>query len=404
MAYKCYVAGVPTTNQTFFDAVVAGFTYFGFTLHDNISTTRKVYKSDGENHDRIPCYIEITLSAATVVFNCFCYWNASTHVGTVPGTNASYNILNYTANYPITFYGDRDFTVIYSTASTTTYYLRFQAFAHIQRYDNNTVVLASNATSGTNKILTVSGSLGNFLVGREYVIRGMDYEGRDAVYVSAITTASGGGGTLTVSNLPRNYNAGAIIGHTPTTFMQYTATNWRPESTYSLVGTATFNENTVTQPLQPIADADPDVSTNRYILQPWFLRESTDRTPIGYLTSSGVAYPPIAGATVAYDKLSLFTIGNYESGSSTNASTSTSLNDTSKAWTTNQHAGKIFVFTNAASGYGEGQTRIISSNTSNTLSWTTPLHTIPVSGNEYRIYDGEVWRCIYDIACKEMIP
>ena len=211
-----------------------------------------------------------------------------------------------------------------------------------------------------------------------------------------------------MTNLPRNYDAGAIIGHTPYVFTYYqsSSNDFRSLCDYhtSSTGlTSCINVN-ISSVLLPVASVDPDARINRHILQPTFFTEVASialNTPIGYLTSSGIGRAPTNGM-VTYSANILYTTGSFESGSSTSSSTATTLNDSSKAWGTDEHAGKIFIYT-SGSTTGEGQTRVIDHNDATNLYWNTPLYEVPQLSHEYRIYTGEVWRRIYQYACRELI-
>ena len=79
-------------------------------------------------------------------------------------------------------------------------------------------------------------------------------------------------------------------------------------------------------------------------------------------------------------------------GTATGVQSSTTLQDTSKTWTVNQYAGAQITLT---SGTGAPQTRIISSNTANTLTVSTAWTTTPVSGSTvysvaYNVPEGVV--------------
>jgi hypothetical protein len=89
--------------------------------------------------------------------------------------------------------------------------------------------------------------------------------------------------------------------------------------------------------------------------------------------SSGLtnwATTPVAGSTV----YSLIT----PAGTATGVQSSTTLQDTSKTWTVNQYAGAQITLTG---GTGAPQTRIIASNTADTLTVSSAWTTTPVSGS-----------------------
>lgn len=412
MAYNCWYSGSNIADYDgMLDTVVSGFEACGWDLHDAFTGTYKtrVVKCQGEGDYHRPAYIEFWhQNTWNVYFRPWMFWNASTHTGVVQGYySASYSYLNFTVGHPLICYGDRDWIVLHSISASPTWYIRQKQYGFIKRYDDNLVTLTQNATSGNNKVLTVSGSLGKFVDVRYYKIVGDETEGRDTIYVNSIT-GSTVTGTLAITNLPRDYDAGAIIGHTPYVFtsFQENSNGFRTLCDYhttsaGLTNTTNLNVSSV---LLTVGGVDPDGRTNRHILQPTFLTEIASvalNTPIGYLTSSGIGRAPTTGMA-AYSANVLYTTGSFESGSSTGSSTATMLNDSSKAWTTNEHAGKVFVYT-SGSTTGEGQTRVIASNDATNLYWNTPLYETPQLSHEYRIYTGEVWRRVYQYACRELI-
>jgi hypothetical protein len=82
-------------------------------------------------------------------------------------------------------------------------------------------------------------------------------------------------------------------------------------------------------------------------------------------------------------------IGHYNNneGSSSGSNTSTTLNDTTQSWTTDEWSGKCVIITG---GTGSGQFRSISSNTSTALTISDAWVTTPDATSEYIICD-EGW-------------
>ena len=67
----------------------------GWTLHDDQSgSSYQVWKSNGENADRIYEYIKIDyITANRMTFTAYGYWNASTHTGS--NAEAVFGIFNH---------------------------------------------------------------------------------------------------------------------------------------------------------------------------------------------------------------------------------------------------------------------------------------------------------------------
>jgi len=67
MAYYCLQATC-TSAADLLSNLETALVAFGWTLHDNVSATQKVYKSNGEGADQPYGYIEIYTDASNVRF------------------------------------------------------------------------------------------------------------------------------------------------------------------------------------------------------------------------------------------------------------------------------------------------------------------------------------------------
>ncbi len=100
-----------------------------------------------------------------------------------------------------------------------------------------------------------------------------------------------------------------------------------------------------------------------------------------------------AGATIFGVADNAFLSG----GTLTGSPTTTVLQVTGASWTTDQHAGKGFVITASGTSANVGASRLILSNTSNTLTLASALPTTPSSGdtvnigNGYAAVTGQAW-------------
>jgi hypothetical protein len=92
---------------------------------------------------------------------------------------------------------------------------------------------------------------------------------------------------------------------------------------------------------------------------------------------SAIPYRSYLGA-VPYAYAANPTLWNTGTGVATGAQTSTTLQDTTKAWTVNQYAGATVVIT---SGTGSSQTRTVLSNTATALTVSAAWTTTPVAGS-----------------------
>lgn len=74
-----------------------------------------------------------------------------------------------------------------------------------------------------------------------------------------------------------------------------------------------------------------------------------------------------------------------ESGTATGTHSTTTLQDTTKTWSSNQFVGYILKITG---GTGSGQWREIASNTANTLTVTSAFHVTPDNTSAYALYEN----------------
>ena len=183
----------------------------------------RVYSSDGETTKPTQYVMIGRLQATYITAKAYYKWDASTHIGY--GTGSSYPgwlTINETGFY-LWVYGNKDWVTCVTKVGTTYYY---HMFGWSIPYWTVQTTLTDDATSGSNVVLNVDDS-SDFVVGKKYQIWGIANEGRDTLTVTAK-----GAGTITVSNLPRNYGTGAIFGMLPSTFGHgygnYTSMQWVP--------------------------------------------------------------------------------------------------------------------------------------------------------------------------------
>ncbi len=412
MAYNCSYTHNYSDAADFFTAVGSGIEACGWELHDTVSATVKVYRTNGEDNQFAYGYFHITQGSTYLTLRCYQYWDEASNTGRCEGYyNATYNRLYWTVNTPLMVYGDRNHLVIFSSGYTTNY-SKTRRVGHIPYiYDTTTGILAVNATSGSDVTLTVSGI--DYVEDSNYMITGEGLsEGRDRIKVKqGGITISGTITYMTIDNLPRNYDAGAIIAVQPNTFgtHAYNSPSNRhfPVCNNDCVGTAiapgNYNQSGYdATTFLTVSYCDPDVISNRWILQPvkWAGNLTLDYEPIGYGIGDNILYAPVTGHSSTYLN-DMYAIGSYETCTATeDAATPNEIKDDTKSWTTNEHVGKICLI---AEGTSLGQSRVIQSNTSDTLYFAVAWYEDPDTDDIFRIVDGEVWRILDFIACKEVI-
>lgn len=371
MAYVYVVAKAVANRTAGLTEIYNALASMGWTLHDNQDGSGyRVYKSAGENNDRITEYIRIQTSTANQIrVEPYYTWDAVTHTG--QGQNTSVSSVNTSeTGFTIWVYGNKNLVFIQTKVSTTYY---FMGFGHLnKRFWTTQTKLTGNAVQGANAVLNVESTSG-FKVGANYQILGANNEGRDTIQVNAILSAT----SLQIANLPRGYSTGSIIGQAPSTFGGYNGTSWLPTCPNNAVGL----NNTATilslMDLFTTTAIDPDVrGEDQHVLMPFMFRE----------TDSIFAYHTefLYNSPVSTTVEDTFDVGRQDSGTSTGSNTSTTLRDTGKNWTVNAFVDKVVIIT---AGTGAGQIRKISSNTATELTISAAWTTTPDGTSQYVIAD-----------------
>jgi len=383
MAYKNTVALYCANRATGLTELWSKIEAMGWVLHDDQSASSyKVYKSNGENSDRITEYVKIDwITANAITVRAYYFWDATTHAG-VGASSASGNVTTSETGFYLWIAGNKDLVAITTKVSTTYYYT---GFGHMPKrfWTSCLATTQNNETSGSNVVVEVNNTI-NFRKGMYYQIVGANGEGRDRVQVVDINPNV----SLTIASLPRNYNAGALIGNTPSTFGNFytTYSDFRPTCPYNASGTSTASGNLATDiPLTSSWIAPDNRQENAYIIQPIIFGANND---VFAYTEDYFAIAPTIGLAVE-DILGSSADGStIDDGTSSGSNTSTTLNDTTKAWTTNQWTGKVVLI---KAGVGAGQIRKIASNTATQLTITEAWATNPDATSTYAIRD-EGWR------------
>jgi len=212
MAYTYRVAKPYNNRADFLADIWTDLESMGWSLHDDQSgSSYRVYKSNGENSDRIYEYAKIDYATAnTIKIYAYAWWNNSTHAG----SSAAYDYTSLTTSetgFTGWIYGSKNFVALMTKIGSTYYRTGFGHFD--TKFLTVETDLTAQATSGAHKSLTVTSTTG-FIVGAYYQILGSQGEGRDKLQIESITDST----HLVVVNLPRTYNTGARIGQIPSTF------------------------------------------------------------------------------------------------------------------------------------------------------------------------------------------
>jgi hypothetical protein len=374
------------------------------TGNHTIKEAFRIYKSNGENSDRPYECVQIhSYTANSIYFWPMYGWNSTTkaYLGRTY-TSCTPDLATSESGFYLWVYGNKNLVYI-GTKIVSTYDKAI--FGHMNKTLVSVVTTTSGAiTTGTGVPVTV-GSTTGFDITTNYEIVGINNEGRDTITLNSIDSST----QFTITSLPRNYDAGAFIGVCPSLFGGLNGgntVNWYFTCPFGSVGTSDSNGSSW-GPLTWVKTAtgvDPDYRTNKYLLQPMILGYANESSTSN--VSAGHPYNDeylLLSSDVGLTQEDTFSVGVLTTGTSTGSNDSTTLNDTSKSWTTNFYAGKVVVIT---AGAGVGQIKKIVSNTATALTlasgWT--FEVVPTTST-YLVCD-EAYRYLNttsgpSMACRE---
>lgn len=399
MAWKAYEF-IHTNRASVWAAIQAFLVEVGWELHDNISATVKVYKSNGESGTEPYGYIWIDAGTSNYIeFRAYQYWNETAHTGVRPMyayNNASYSRISYFADASslykkCLFCGDKSFVtlVTYADYNGIGQIGQGVSFGHVQyRFDTTLVNVDGTAgTAGTLSVATTSG-LG---AGRYAQILGTDGN-CDLIQIHSVVDAK----TVKVVALPRNYGTGSVVGF--------------PASVFGIVGVGNPSGVRFYQPAF-YGDSGTTVSGNyvgigglsspamttyvshfnkKWHLTPQFVATDSATQPGITLGMLHENYRFVASYT-GYDCFVEMNNGGFPvSGTVSAIGAANELIDERQSWATNENAGKFVLI---ISGSAIGDLRKIISNTGTVLTLQSDWTTVPDLTADYKIVDI-AWRAM----------
>jgi hypothetical protein len=387
MAYKGYQFAY--TNQAdFFSKLQTALTNMGWVLHDSVSATVKVFKSNGENANQPYGYIWIDSNADAYLYTIpYLYWNATTHAG----TTKPYYINNYhrigntwAAGYGF-ISGSKDLVILGNNNFASASCLFTKIFGHIPSKLNNSITTTTaQIDAGANVAIPVASTTG-FVAGMYITIVGVNYEGRDTMQINSIDGAT----QITVASVARTYASGAFIGAPAMLFgMGMSHNTVGTGYCFYLVsdfGASSTTDGTSGQFISAQSfgyigtSVDPDSFTLKRLLQPIQFHNAW----VGGYSSSNILSTP-AGLTNGDIIGCMDDLSSPLGGTATSGAAST-LTDSGKSWGTNVYANKFVVI---SGGTGIGQIRKIASNTDTVLTVSTAWYTNPDATSTYKLVDA----------------
>jgi hypothetical protein len=274
-----------------------------------------------------------------------------------------------TSTYKIQGDSDKLFVMYGGQAAVVVHNLERDSMSYGREYDNGlcrsgsarygsdyAIPITSTTRSGTTATVTTAVPH-NFRTGQS--ISHLGATGADAALyniTASITVTSTTTYTYTMSGTP---SANAVFNTISTSVLVDAAKNW---TTNQWAGYIVYMNTNQTS---------PGTSTNT--VQAFRIASNTSNT----LTFQAAGTAPVNGVS-RYVISTAPAIGAIDSGLATGTQSTTTIQDTSKNWVVNIFAGRRVRFT---SGTGMNQEATISSNTSNTLTFSAAVTTAAVTAN-----------------------
>lgn len=413
--YK-YVSGKSMANRA--AALTEIWTFLsdtGWTLHDNQDgSSFRVYKSNGEQGDRIYEYALIDYATSNLIyFRGYYKWEAGVSSKTGSNLGATYYSTSSTyyvrvstseSGFTMWMHGSKDLVVVHTKISSTYYNA---GFGHVpKRFDDTICKLTSAASAGSDVDLEVD-TVDGFVVGASYQLVGASHEGLQKVTVTDIIPDPYGAGIITVDSLGDDMSVDSLLGHSPSTFGTWHLFNNSAHTSHYIFPTINGYRTGLTNHTDPderctrshmdlnsttFLRTDPDYRTGNYIIMPtmfyvndhisgsaayqsWWAYDDTFMMTCEKLTSDDVL-----GLGVS--------IRSTATGAGVGSNT---LADTGQSWTTNVYAGKVVITTG---GTGDSQIRKIVSNTATELTLDKDWDT-SIDGTTDYVIANEGYRYIY---------
>ena len=396
MAYAYFANKIVSTNQMYHDLMVQLLTGAGWSVWDT-QATYTVMRSDGENPDGKYMYVQITNNTATTSF--WLVWSNTTHSGV-----GSVNIATTapTASLKMFAYANKDGFAAFQTTGTTLLTPHGILKAVPPAGSFTTTITAALGTGASKQIFVADSS--QFKVGAAYGIVDIASGKRQSFICTGVSASN----WIVADSIDTTIAADALIGvNVYPVVILATAGSCvvmnvqNPATAGGALGTNALGR------LGRFMNAFGDVGGAAQMMD--YLESGAGKVPgankrlisaelFECYTTAPAFYNKIGDASLfkvaPYATSSLFCVGyelndfdvqavnQQDSGTSTGSNSSTTLNDTTKTWTTDQWAGKVLVLT---SGLGGGQTAKIISNSATQLV-TSTMDVIP-SADSYLIAD-----------------
>lgn len=378
-----------TSAEDFIDKIVEIAVAAGWTLYDDLrsgSPYAVVLKSTGESGTERPAYFYLKKSSTTnrIDYKIHMFWDNSAHTGTY-ATSSGYQFLScsWTVTFDCYVTANKD-ALLFAALDSAKW--NFSGIYLFEPITNDALGTLQSGVSAAEPAVCqlASGEANGFEVGGTYQI--VDDDNRQAVVVSAVDT---GTHQITIEDLNYDFSAGAVVGNSPYRWVTHVGLYQQINSPvrWGRNGSGDESSNcTINNGVIATACIDPDNrSHGKYVLFPALLYDNEG--VFGFPAENALHMFCDLNSTLNEHTLS---VGDIDNGTSSGSNTSTTLNDTGKSWSTDEHADKCLIIT---AGTGAGQMRKITSNTGTELTipaWTST----PDGTSEYTICE-EGWMYFY---------
>lgn len=403
MAYIGHEFYYDGTRATFFGYICTALINMGWELHDNISSTVKVYRSNGESGNEPYGYLWIDAGTSSYIQFCiYQHWDNSAHSGVRPrwagNAPTACRINNFYTQLPAIIAGDKNLVVVLASSKNQGAIHGFFC-GHACRVG---VIVNAQGTAGTAGTLTVATTAGLGIGMKLQILSPEGYT--DNVHITDIVDSS----TVIVNKLAVNYGTGSKIGSPASVFGVsmgpsyyynfYPVSGWGDSGTsgtssmYYTIGQVSSYLNS------SILFNEQQAVLARYIVG--YFAATVPGVLVGFVSENhlqGISTNDW-DAVVANNDGSFATAvaSQWGTASSNGSAGSAVFFDSGKAWNADELSGKFCVIT-GGSGTAAGVIKKITGNDATSFvvdsNWVVP----PVSGSTYILVDVVRRYMIYNL-------
>lgn len=371
---------------------------FGWNFKSLDYPYRFLVWSNGTDGDQPPSYARIEITPFSNSFKLYMemygYWDFTTDTGNLKLTiGLNYDEMGVSfaadAGHGTFLIGNKDtVTLADYTSRNTSYNEGSRTFGHLHKDSlrGGNATLSSDVPAATDPVIAVSDSTA-FYEGGYFCIWGASGEGRDyGILVEEVVDST----HIRVNNIPRDYSSGSWIGVFPNTFY-YTGDVYYHFGQRSKSGLSSPDGNdrfSYTSYANNVTD--PAGMLNKHVIAPFMRTESNGVNP-GVIAMSSPYEATIPAGINMFDVILVGTSGRNE-GTSTSG-TATTITDSTKNWSTNEHVGKLVYLSSGPGYHGAINCGKIISNTSTSITVEREFMPIAGTGTAYHICE-EMWASV----------